>query len=114
MYPAGWLQALERCQQALTLLEELGDLRGQAGTWDSVGYAQHHFDDYDAALVSYDRALKLYREVGESIALIHLGDTHTAAGNPTAAAEAWRAALVILDQLDDPEAAQARTRLQAG
>jgi hypothetical protein len=43
--------------------------------------------------------------------LTHVGDAHQAAGEPHAARDAWQQALVILDDLNDPGAAQVRTRL---
>jgi tetratricopeptide (TPR) repeat protein len=111
-------QALTCCQQALELLDELGDRRGQAATWDSIGYAQHHLGDHRQAAASYQRALHLYRDVGErrgeTIALVHLGDTHHDAGDVAAARDAWRQALTILDELEHPDAARIRARLQEG
>ena len=45
--------------------------------------------------------------------LIKLGDAATAAGNPHAAADAWRLALTILEELHHPRSALVRTRIAA-
>jgi hypothetical protein len=43
--------------------------------------------------------------------LIHLGDTHHAAGHIDAARDAWLQALDVLDALDRPDTDDVRTRL---
>ena len=44
--------------------------------------------------------------------VIHLGDVQHTAGEQAAARESWQRALAILEELDHPEAARARGRLQ--
>ena len=44
--------------------------------------------------------------------LIHLGDVQAAAGDRTAALDAWRLAFVILSNLRHPDADAVRTRIQ--
>jgi tetratricopeptide (TPR) repeat protein len=119
----GWLhallgdypRALATCQQALTFLEDLGDRYGQAATWDSLGYAHHHLNAHPQAVTCYQRSLSLWRDVGarygEATTLIRLGDTHHAAAHPAQAREAWQRALTILDELGDPDAEKARSKL---
>jgi tetratricopeptide (TPR) repeat protein len=119
----GWLhallgdypRALATCQQALTFLEDLGDRYGQAATWDSLGYAHHHLNAHAQAVTCYQRSLSLWRDVGarygEATTLIRLGDTHHAAAHPAQAREAWQRALTILDELGDPDAEKARSKL---
>jgi tetratricopeptide (TPR) repeat protein len=109
-------QALTCCEQALSLFRELGDRRSEASTWDSVGYAQHHLGEYEQALASYRNALELYRATGgdryyEADTLNHAGDTHLAAGAADAAAQAWREALALLEEMGHPEAAAIRAKL---
>jgi tetratricopeptide (TPR) repeat protein len=58
-------QALTACQQALTLFQEHNDHIGQAGTWDSLGYAHHHLGHHTHAFASYQHALDLYRNLGD-------------------------------------------------
>jgi len=119
----GWLhavlgdhqQALTCCQQALTMLQELGNRFIEAATWDSLGYV-HHLGRRDQAVSCYQHALDLYRELGdrysEAETLTHLGDTHHATGNLDATRDAYRRALAILDDLDQPEAEQVRVKLK--
>jgi tetratricopeptide (TPR) repeat protein len=121
----GWLHALlgdyprtlATCQQALALLEDLGDRYGQAATWDSLGYAHHHLDAYPQAVTCYQRSLTLWRDAGarygEATTLIRLGDTHHASAQPAQASEAWQLAITILDELGDPDAEKARSKLAA-
>jgi hypothetical protein len=42
----------------------------------------------------------------------HLGDSHSAAGNPAQARAAWEEALAILDDLHHPDANQIRAKLK--
>jgi hypothetical protein len=64
--------------------------------------------------------LDLHRKLGnrcyEAVALTHLGETHLgethlASGRRDAAREAWRRALIVLHNLDHPDAAVVRSRL---
>jgi tetratricopeptide (TPR) repeat protein len=108
--------ALACCQRALRLYRALGDRVGEADTLDSLGYAHHHLGRYDQAVACCLRAADLNRDLGnrfsESEALMHLGDTHHAAGLPDAARDAWRQALVILDELHHPGADELRLKLR--
>jgi len=51
--------------------------------------------------------------MAEATALIHLGDTHHAAGDPDAARDPWQQARSILDNLHHPDADQVRSKLAA-
>jgi hypothetical protein len=108
-------EALTVCEQALMLFQELGDRPGEANTWDSLGYAHHRLDHHTAAVDCYQHAFDLYRDLGDRYnqadTLTHLGDTHHTAGNPAAARTAWQHALVILTDLDHPDAADLRGKL---
>jgi DNA-binding SARP family transcriptional activator/tetratricopeptide (TPR) repeat protein len=119
----GWIHAqlgdhrrsLDCCQQALALMRELGDRHGQAGAWDSVAFAHHHLGAYRSAIEGYEQALAGYRELGDQLSeaavLIHLGDTQEATGDVGSARGTWRWALQIFENLDQPDAAEVRTRL---
>jgi tetratricopeptide (TPR) repeat protein len=119
----GWLhahlgnhrQALASCQEALTVVEEIGDRRGEADTLDSLGYIHHQLGHYQHAVDCYQRAFELFERLGDRYyqadVLTHLGDARLAAGDNTAAADAWRRALAILDELDRPSADQVRAKL---
>jgi DNA-binding SARP family transcriptional activator/tetratricopeptide (TPR) repeat protein len=119
----GWYQALlgeyadalASCRQALTLLRELNDRDGEAATWDSLGYIHNQLSQYADALDCYGHALSAYRDLAdryeEADTLTHLGDTHDAAGQPERARTAWQQALDILTELDHPDAAALRAKL---
>ncbi|MDJ0346196.1 BTAD domain-containing putative transcriptional regulator [Streptomyces sp. H10-C2] len=111
-------QALAHCQEALTLQQELRDHSQQLATWDSIGYAHHHLGDHRQAVHCYLKSLSLSRDIGdrhgEANALTHLGDVHHAAGSTDAAHTAWKAALIILDDLSHPDAGQIRAKLDDG
>lgn len=47
----------------------------------------------------------------EGNSLVHLGDTHAAAGDHEAARRTWERALAVLAELGHPDAEQVRTRL---
>jgi tetratricopeptide (TPR) repeat protein len=107
-------QTLVYCQQAISVLRHWPELSGQAHTWDSLGYAHHHLGHQAEAIACFERAIDLVRRIGdrfnEVTMLTHLGDAHHAAGD-TAAADAWRKAVVLLDELDHPNGEQVRHRL---
>jgi tetratricopeptide (TPR) repeat protein/transcriptional regulator with XRE-family HTH domain len=123
----GWLnmrlqdyaQGLKFCQEALDLNTKAGFRSAEAETWDSMGYAHHHLGHYAQAHTCYQKALSLHRQVGKhhyvADTLIHIGDTHQSARNMRAARDSWQQALVILQELEHPdaEAVQARLRLAA-
>jgi tetratricopeptide (TPR) repeat protein len=107
--------ALSCCQQALAVLEEVGDRLAQAETWDSLGYAHHGLGHQAEAVACYGRAIDLLREVGErhleALSLTSLGDIQYRAGNGRAARDAWQEALGIIDDLRLPEADPLRVKL---
>ena len=110
-------EGLIHCQQALHLQREIDDQFGQADTLDSIAAGYRHLGHYQEAIAYYQQALHLYREFGdrydEADALACLGDIHLADGAPASADAAWRSALTILDELDHPEAAQLRKKLDS-
>jgi tetratricopeptide (TPR) repeat protein len=119
----GWLQALigdaqsalVSCEQALVMHTELGDLHGQAHTWDSLGFAHHQLGHHARAIACFRNTLTLVRQLGdryqEADTLASLGSVHLATGHPHAAHDAWQRALIILDELDHPDAERVRAQL---
>jgi len=94
-------------------MAEGGDVVGQAQTWDSMGFANHHLGRYDQAIACYRQALELIRRHGdrgnEAEILVHVGDTYAATGDHDEARAVWRQALDILDCLgQDATAVQDR------
>jgi predicted negative regulator of RcsB-dependent stress response len=57
----------------------------------------------------------LFRELGdryfEATTLVYLGDIHLDAGNREEARDAWQQALIILDDLDHPDAEPVREKI---
>ena len=99
------------------MLKDLADYDGLAKTWDSLGYAHHHLGQYTQAVACQQRALALYRDLGdrynETEILTHLGDTHHVAGNHQDARAAWREALTILNDIQHPNAETISRKLDA-
>lgn len=111
-----YAQALEYCERALLLSRDIDDLHGQAAILDSLGYIHHHLGYRAQAIECYRQAIERNLEAGsrygQAESLDHLGDTQLADGNARAAEEAWQRALVILRDLDHPEAAEVRRKLR--
>ncbi|MEW2574436.1 BTAD domain-containing putative transcriptional regulator [Streptomyces sp. NPDC047070] len=107
--------ALSYGRQALALVEEIGDINGQAYTWSSLSYIHHHLGQYGQAIDSHRQAIDLYRKTDdryhEATSLTDLGDTHHAAADPTAALYAWTQALAITDEISLPGTAPLRAKI---
>ena len=103
------------CRRSLALCAEAGDRRSEGHAWDSLGYAEHHLGNLPEAAACYERALAIARELGnrwvEADTLTHLGDTRHAAGDLPKTREAWQQALAILEDIQHPDAAKARAKL---
>jgi len=110
-------QARLSCQRSLALTAELGHRHDESYVWDSLGYAEYRLGNFPEAAACYQRALSNSREFGdvthEAAVLTHLGDMRHAAGHVQQAREAWRQALDILDEVQHPDAEQARAKLAA-
>lgn len=88
---------------------------GEAATWDSLAYIQHHLGDYRQAVDGYRQAVDIRRSLGnrsqQAASLSALADTHLAAGDRARARRAWHDALTILDELGHPDAGRIRANL---
>jgi tetratricopeptide (TPR) repeat protein len=104
-------EALLYCQAALAV--DASD--EQAPLWDTLGYAHHKLGNHADAVASFQRAVDLYREIGdrhlEGLVLTHLAEALYAAGEVREAYATWMRALDILDELEPPAAAQIRIAL---
>jgi tetratricopeptide (TPR) repeat protein len=107
---------LSYCRQALELFEADADLHGATSAWDSLGYAQHHLDRHAEAIDCYQHGLTLARTMDHDLfvadLLVHLGDSHCAAGQPAEARIAWTEAERLLTALDDPSVAGVQESLR--
>ncbi|MCP2328405.1 DNA-binding SARP family transcriptional activator/tetratricopeptide (TPR) repeat protein [Hamadaea flava] len=120
----GWCQAhlgdpqagLASCEEALTLQQKTGDRYGESGTWDSLSVIHDLTGDTEQAIDCCRRALALHRESGdrylEGQALIRLGNDQRTLGEVDGAARSFAEAVLILDDLDRPEADDARRALR--
>ena len=108
-------EAIEYCQQSMTIAEELGDRYCEAFAWDSLGYSHHHLSQYPQAIGCYRRAVALHRAIGdrdaESTVQIHLMDALRATGDIDAARAAGKEALAILEELGHSDADSVRAEL---
>ncbi|MDX3075963.1 AfsR/SARP family transcriptional regulator [Streptomyces sp. MI02-7b] len=109
-------KAVEECRCSLVIHQETGDRNGEAAAWDSLGCAYHRLHRHEEALDCFRRALRMYREIRdaylEADTLVHISDTHLAASAATAAADALRQALSILDGMGHPDAEGVRRKLR--
>ncbi|NUT47900.1 MAG: tetratricopeptide repeat protein, partial [Saccharothrix sp.] len=109
-------QALVDCHEALPLFQGI-DERGEANTWDCLGYVHQRLDHHAEAVDCFQRAATLFRECGdrygEFTALDHLGDAHHHAGDRTSARTVWQHALDVLTDfdLDHPDTDAVRAKL---
>src|SRR5207245_10971052 len=91
------------------------DRPGQPATLHSLGYAHQLMAQHDRAIGYYTIAIELFRDIDnryhEAEILTRLGDTHHAAGVPTAARTAWTRSLRLLSELDHPDTEHVRQRL---
>jgi DNA-binding SARP family transcriptional activator len=120
----GWYQALlgrpaealDSCRRALAIAPET-DREGRAYIRHSIGYALHHLGRHAEAIASFRESLAGFRELddrrNEADLLDRLGDTHLAAGDPAAAAGAWRDALVVVTGLGHDDATVIEAKLAA-
>ncbi|HEV2372097.1 MAG TPA: BTAD domain-containing putative transcriptional regulator [Streptosporangiaceae bacterium] len=109
-------QALVYCQQALDLAREAGERENEALTLDTIGHAHHRLSRYAEAITSYEQAIELEQAIGDRYnyagTLTRLGDVHHDHGDRHAARDAWRRALVVLDELHHPDAGEVRAKLR--
>jgi tetratricopeptide (TPR) repeat protein len=82
---------------------------------DSLGYAHQHLGHHAEVISCYQQALDLHLEIsgnwGAAETLGHLGDARYAVGDLAGARADWEESLVILDDLDHPDANQIRAKL---
>ena len=108
-------EAAGYCERSLRMHHELGSVHGQAVALVSLAYALHKSGDYAGAVRACERGLGLCRQSGslrlEAVTLTHLGEAHRAQDNLREARAAWEQALIILDDLNNPDADQVRARV---
>jgi tetratricopeptide (TPR) repeat protein len=109
-------EAITYCEQALLIHQEIGNLVGQAATWDSLGHAHTQLGHHRHAISCYRQSLELLgddeRTYQCASVLGELGSTYLASGDYAAAEGTWRHAKAILDELYHPDADKMQTSLR--
>ncbi|MBM9508161.1 AfsR/SARP family transcriptional regulator [Actinacidiphila acididurans] len=113
---AGLLQQSVAAQeQALAMFRKWGERRLEGSVLDGLARAHLAMGALDQALAHGGEALECRRgcgdRSGEAETLDCLGSVHLRAGRRDAAADCWRRALAIAEDLDAPTAADIRRRL---
>ena len=93
----GYLQAIEKYQQALKILEEIGLRAEQASIYQTIGVVYFTLSEYPEALKYFDQYLNISRELKlpilEGAALFHIAQVYSRTGKP-------REALTLLKQAE--------------
>jgi tetratricopeptide (TPR) repeat protein len=107
--------AADHLREALAGYRELGDRAGERVALNRLGEVQLAVGQPGDALDQQAAALNLATECGSRLeqarALEGLGHAHRALGDEDGADRHWQAALALYTDLDVPEAARVRARL---
>jgi tetratricopeptide (TPR) repeat protein len=110
-------EAIDYLNQALMIREEIGDQLGKSRTLNTLGTTYHELGRFQEAIDYLNQARKISHDDNfpglEGHNLSCLGDAYREIGQLDTAQQYWRQALVILDNLGDPLAAEVRARLAA-
>jgi tetratricopeptide (TPR) repeat protein len=100
-------------EQAESIFREIGDLRSEGQGLVNLGLLSHHLGDDDVACQYGQRALEIARKVGDrplqSDALTRLGHALAGLGRLSEAADAYRQAADIRQELNQPHIAMEPT-----
>jgi DNA-binding SARP family transcriptional activator/tetratricopeptide (TPR) repeat protein len=106
-------------RQALEAGSQIGDPTAAAYAWKALGLVHSRLGEQQQAISCYQQALALARKWRTPLArrwlaglLVNFGDACRAAGDPPAAASAWRHAQQILDDLHLSDDLGVRARLR--
>ena len=110
-------EAIRDNEDALAIFESIDDQRSQGLTLGNLAEFVLAGGDIDRAHGLCHAQLELGRHLDDKFlhAQAHFlnGETHAAASRPTQARREWRKALQLYDQIDHPDAAPAKDRLDA-
>jgi DNA-binding SARP family transcriptional activator len=109
-------QAIAYGHDALRLVRNCGNRAQEGHIWDTIGYAHHHLGHHAEAAACYQQAVQILDEVGfhfgKAVTLTFAGEAYRAAGDLPAARDAWRAAHLILRDVDHPARAKLLANLR--
>ena len=110
-------KAIERYGEALRLMREAGDRRGEAMTLTNTGMVYNLLDEQQKALEHLDQALTVWRAIGdrhlEAITLSINGRVYYALGQPQKALESYSLALPVMHAVGD-QSGEAVTFMEIG
>jgi CHAT domain-containing protein/Tfp pilus assembly protein PilF len=96
-------RALEILTRSLALMARLGNRGGEARAWHRLGLAQSALGETADAVLSFERALDLFRGVadpaGEAVALQEIARIELARGEPEAARSRLETVLALIESL---------------
>ena len=108
-------KAIEFYEKQLDIVREIGDRRGEGNALGNLGIAHAVLGDTRKAVEFYEQRLVIACEIGdvrgEGNALINSAIAHDLLGNRAEAISRAEAALKIFEAIEDPGAAQVRTKL---
>ncbi|MGH3830480.1 MAG: ATP-binding protein [Pseudonocardiaceae bacterium] len=109
-------EAIDHAQHALDAFGHIDDQWGLGWSLHDLGQDYRCLRRFEEAINHFQRALTARREVGdrqgEAVTLKALGTTLYDADQKDQARDSWRCALAILDDLNDPLAAEIRAHLE--
>jgi DNA-binding SARP family transcriptional activator/tetratricopeptide (TPR) repeat protein len=106
------------CEEALSLFRQHNDVENEADVTDVLGIIAANTGDHAAALRHHERAIDLYRQIGNSTVigatLADLGRAHRALGHVDEARDAFHESVAVYErQSRDAEAEDVRQELAA-
>ena len=115
VYLGAYDQGISDCRQSLAIFQQADNAMGQAESWFSLGLAHYEADDHLVALSAFQAALDLFHKLGDrhyiGETLAGLAGAHEALGDREVAADLRRRALIILADIQHPDAEMVREKL---
>jgi len=98
-------KAIEYYEQALKILREIGDRRGEGNAIKNLGNSYIHLGEPRKAIKCYEQATEIAKEIGdrrgECLGLGNLGFSYSRHGDPKKAIEYYKQAIEIAREIGD-------------